>query len=165
VRTTVSRSRATQTKKYLHVKEPARLPGFHTCVGGGGELQDAAWYTRHGIKVLHGSGAYVTVADLVNKRLATNLGRVVHYQQLVVATGAEAMRLPDAAGGALARVHYIRAEADVAALCAALSPGANVVIIGGGYIGMEVAAGIAPHGVRVTMARSAAIQLVWVACC
>ncbi len=118
--------------------------------------------------MLHGGGAYVTVADLVNKRLATNLGRVVHYQQLVVATGAEAMRLPDAAGGALARVHYIRTEADVAALCAVLTPGANVtnvVIIGGGYIGMEVAAGIAPHGVRVTMARSAAIQLVWVACC
>jgi monodehydroascorbate reductase (NADH) len=139
----------------MHEVSPARLPGFHTSVGSGGEAQDAAWYERHGIKVLHGgAAACVTVADLAARRLATALGRVVRYDHLVVATGSEAVRLPAAIGGALPGVHYIRREADVAALLGALRPGARVVVVGGGYIGMEVAAGLAPRGVHVTMARA-----------
>ena len=152
----------TQTKKYLHPTQPARLPGFHTCVGSNGARQDAEWYAAQGIKVLHGGGARVTVADLVNRRLATALGRVVSYERLVVATGAYATRLPDAIGGALNGVHYIRSEADAAALLAdATRAGTHVVVVGGGYIGMEVAAGLAPHGVHVTMARGAFCML----CC
>jgi monodehydroascorbate reductase (NADH) len=151
-----------QTKKYLHAKSPARLPGFHTCVGGGGAAQDADWYAAHRIKVLHGGGARVTVADVSSQRLATLCGRVVQYDSaLVIATGAAPARLPDAAGGALRGVHYIRSEQDAAALMQHVQqlkdnnvPAAkNVVIIGGGYIGMEVAAGLAPHGVNVTMVR------------
>jgi NADPH-dependent 2,4-dienoyl-CoA reductase/sulfur reductase-like enzyme len=113
--------------------------------------------------VLHGGGARVTVADVAARRLATLCGRVVSYENaLVVATGATATRLPDNVGGALCGVHYVRSERDAAALIQHIQSlkeedsgeEADVVIIGGGYIGMEVAAGLAPHGVRVTMARA-----------
>ena len=120
-------------------------------MGGGGEAQDADWYARHGVKVLHGGGAHVTVADVASRRLATACGRVVRYDRLVVATGAAAARLPAAAGGELRGVHYLRSEADAAGLVAAAARGARVVIVGGGFIGMEVAAGLAPRGCQVTM--------------
>ena len=43
------------SKAYLRPASPARLPAFHTCVGGGGELQDPAWYASKGIELLLGT--------------------------------------------------------------------------------------------------------------
>jgi len=44
----VSYERPALSKAYLFPESPARLPGFHTCVGGGGERQEAAWYASKG---------------------------------------------------------------------------------------------------------------------
>jgi NAD(P)H-nitrite reductase large subunit len=75
------------SKKYLHRQQPARLPAFHTCVGGGGALQDAAFYDAAGIAVRLGAAGTVTVADVAARRLATRDGGVVEYATaLVVAT-------------------------------------------------------------------------------
>ena len=51
----------------------ARLPGFHTCVGGGGERQDPSWYAAKGIAYL--TGTRITAADLATKTLT--MGRIL----------------------------------------------------------------------------------------
>jgi len=44
----VSYERPALSKAYLFPENPARLPGFHTCVGGGGERQLPEWYAENG---------------------------------------------------------------------------------------------------------------------
>jgi len=143
------------SKKYLHSHQPARLPAFLTCAGSGGPLQDAAWYDNNGIELRRGDAGTVTVADVAARRLATRDGGVVEYATaLVVATGCSAARLPAAIGGALRGVHYLRSEADFAAMLAeldALPQPPRVAVVGGGYIGLEVSAGLASRGALVTM--------------
>ena len=144
------------SKKYLHLQQPARLPGFHTCVGGGRALQDAAFYDAAGIAVRLGAAGTVTVTDVAARRLATRDGGVVEYATaLVVATGSTAARLPASAGGDLQGVHHLRSEADFAKLLSELDAlprqPPRVACVGGGYIGMEVSAGLAARGAHVTM--------------
>ena len=43
--------RPAPTKGFLHAQNPPRLPGFHTCVGGGGERQTPEWYVEHGVEL------------------------------------------------------------------------------------------------------------------
>ena len=80
------------TKAYLHpptAKVRARLPGFHTCVGGGGERQTPEWYGEKGISVVSGSASDV---DLPAKRVKVGDGEI-GYEKLIIATGASALRL------------------------------------------------------------------------
>ncbi|KAF3448614.1 hypothetical protein FNV43_RR09327 [Rhamnella rubrinervis] len=132
--------RPTLTKAYLFPldKKPARLPGFHTCVGSGGERQTPEWYKEKGIEMFHGDP--VTSIDIGKQTLTTNSGKILKYGSLVVATGCTASRLPEKIGGNLPGVHYIRDVADADALISSLEKSQKVVIVGGGYIGMEVAA-------------------------
>ena len=66
--------------------EPARLPGFHACVGGGGERQTAEWYKEKGIEYM--TSTRVTGADIQAHTLTTAKGEKIKYGKLVVATGA-----------------------------------------------------------------------------
>jgi 3-phenylpropionate/trans-cinnamate dioxygenase ferredoxin reductase subunit len=66
-------------------------------------------------------------------------GRTLNYEHLILATGARARPLP-APGADLQGVRSLRSAADAERLKASLGPGARVAIIGGGYIGLEVAA-------------------------
>ena len=97
------------------------MPGFHTCVGVGGERQDAAWYAEKGITYL--TGTRVTSADLASKTLTTAAGDTVTYEKLVVATGARPTTLSDIGvpGGDLGGVLYLRNEADAAELIEAMA--------------------------------------------
>ena len=97
------------------------MPGFHTCVGVGGERQDAAWYAEKGITYL--TGTRVTSADLASKTLTTAAGDTVTYEKLVVATGARPTTLSDIGvpGGDLGGVLYLRNEADAAELVEAMA--------------------------------------------
>eukprot|EP00252_Welwitschia_mirabilis_P015506 TRINITY_DN340_c0_g1_i1.p1 TRINITY_DN340_c0_g1~~TRINITY_DN340_c0_g1_i1.p1 ORF type:complete len:523 (+),score=110.07 TRINITY_DN340_c0_g1_i1:123-1691(+) len=128
------------TKGYLFPKDkkPARLPGFHTCVGSGGERQTAEWYNEKGIEVLYQTT--VTRLDLSTQTLKTSSGTSLKYGTLIIATGCSATRLPNSIGGNLPGVHYIRDVADADLLVSSMEKAHKVVIIGGGYIGMEVAA-------------------------
>merc|ERR1711977_390534 len=63
----VSYERPALSKAYLFPQSPARLPGFHTCVGGGGERQEPAWYKDK--KIEFKTGARVTEANLADKVL------------------------------------------------------------------------------------------------
>ncbi|KAG5382700.1 hypothetical protein IGI04_034170 [Brassica rapa subsp. trilocularis] len=128
------------TKAYLFPpeKKPARLPGFHTCVGGGGERQTPDWYKEKGIEMIYEDP--VTGADFEKQTLTTNTGKQLKYGSLIIATGCTASRFPDKIGGNLPGVHYIREVADADSLISSLGKSKKVVIVGGGYIGMEVAA-------------------------
>ncbi|GMN31927.1 hypothetical protein TIFTF001_003461 [Ficus carica] len=128
------------TKAYLFPldKKPARLPGFHTCVGSGGERQTPEWYKAKGIETLYSDA--VTSIDIEKQILTTNSGKLLKYGSLIVATGCTASRFPEKIGGNLPGVHYIRDVADADALISSLEKAKKVVVVGGGYIGMEVAA-------------------------
>lgn len=83
---------------------------------------------------------------------------MISYVKLVVATGARPIKLTEfnVPGADLPGLHYLRDVADADALLAAVegakARGGRVVIVGGGYIGMEVAAGLAGHpGLSLTM--------------
>ncbi|KAI7994596.1 hypothetical protein LOK49_LG11G02689 [Camellia lanceoleosa] len=128
------------TKAYLFPpdKKPARLPGFHTCVGSGGERQTPEWYKEKGIEMLYEDP--VTGIDIEKQTLTTNSGKLLKYGSLIVATGCTASRFPEKIGGNLPGVHYIRDVADADSLISSLEKAQKVVVVGGGYIGMEIAA-------------------------
>ncbi|ONK59077.1 uncharacterized protein A4U43_C08F2740 [Asparagus officinalis] len=128
------------TKGYLFPpdKKPARLPGFHTCVGSGGERQTPEWYTEQGIEVLYQDP--VVGLDTEAQTLTTSSGKLLKYGSLIISTGCESARFPEKIGGNLPGVHYIRDVADADSLISSLEKAKKVVVIGGGYIGMEVAA-------------------------
>ena len=73
------------------------------------------------------------------------------YDHLVLTTGSVPRRLPAAVGGDLAGVYVVRSLADVDAMKAEFVPGRRLVIVGGGYIGLEAAAVAAKLGLQVTV--------------
>jgi NADPH-dependent 2,4-dienoyl-CoA reductase/sulfur reductase-like enzyme len=77
-------------------------------------------------------------------------GRRCPYDTLVIATGARVRELPVLPPG-MPRVHYLRTEADAHALHAALRVSRNLLVVGGGLIGLEVAASAAQSGVATTV--------------
>ncbi|MDH3978628.1 MAG: FAD-dependent oxidoreductase [Gammaproteobacteria bacterium] len=81
-------------------------------------------------------------------------GSTESYNRLIIATGSEVRRL-NIPGHDLAGVNYLRSVADVEAIQENFKPGANLVIIGAGYIGMEVAAIGISMGLDVTVVESA----------
>lgn len=65
----VAYERPALSKAYLSPAKPARLPGFHTCVGGGGERQTPEWYKEKGIEYM--VNTKVTAADIKTHTLTT----------------------------------------------------------------------------------------------
>lgn len=138
--------------KAVLVNEKVRLPGFHTCVGGGGDRQPPEWYEQNGIDTM--LSCSVKKLDVNEKRVELEDGRaVVASEAVIVATGASAIRLSRNPGHDLNGIYYLRNNEDALALYDALQAniGKSVVIIGGGYIGMEVAAAAVNVGCEVTM--------------
>lgn len=80
-------------------------------------------------------------------------GRVA-YDRLLLATGARVRPLP-VPGAQLPGVHYLRGIDDSDALRGQLKPGARLAVVGGGYIGLEVAAVARKHGADVTVIEAA----------
>ncbi|MBK5946324.1 pyridine nucleotide-disulfide oxidoreductase [Rhodobacter veldkampii DSM 11550] len=91
-------------------------------------------------------------------------GEDLPYDQLILTTGATPRRLPATIGGDLAGVHVVRRLADVDAMAPAFRPGARLVVIGGGYVGLEAAAVAWKLGLRVTLVEAAPRILGRVAC-
>jgi 3-phenylpropionate/trans-cinnamate dioxygenase ferredoxin reductase subunit len=77
-------------------------------------------------------------------------GRELAYDKLLIATGSRvrAIRCP---GAELPGIHYLRGIADVDALRAKFVQGTKLAVVGGGYIGLEVAAVAAKRGIEVTV--------------
>ncbi|MGB7432775.1 MAG: FAD/NAD(P)-binding oxidoreductase, partial [Ahrensia sp.] len=91
-------------------------------------------------------------------------GETLPYTKLVLATGAQARTLPDTIGGTLGNVHVMRTLADADALTAKMVAGKRLVVIGGGYIGLEAAAEARKKDMDVTVIEAAPRILQRVAC-
>ncbi|SEM69956.1 3-phenylpropionate/trans-cinnamate dioxygenase ferredoxin reductase subunit [Pseudorhodobacter antarcticus] len=111
-------------------------------------LRPEAFYAEQGIDLR--LGAHVTAIDPAGKTVSLG-DAVVAYDQLVLTTGSTPRRLPAAIGGDLRGVFTLRDLADVDAMQPYFVPGARVVIVGGGYIGLEGAAVAAKLGLDVTV--------------
>ncbi|MDT0617445.1 FAD-dependent oxidoreductase [Salinisphaera sp. P385] len=92
----------------------------------------------------------VEAIDRDSRELTLADGSGLTYDNLVLATGSQVRRIP-VPGADLDGIHYLRTIADVDALRPALTAGQRLVIVGGGYIGLEVAAVAAKLGVSVTV--------------
>lgn len=95
-------------------------------------------------------GTRVTAIDRDAKTITLDDGSVVEWSRLVLATGSHARRL-NLPGIELPGVHYLRTIEDVDAIRASMGEGRRLVIIGGGYIGLEVAAVARKMGMDVTV--------------
>jgi len=92
----------------------------------------------------------VTELDRGGKRVRLADGTSLSYAFLILATGAHARAL-DIPGAGLAHVHSLRTRTDADALRAALAASRHLAIVGGGYIGLEIAASARALGVAVTV--------------
>jgi 3-phenylpropionate/trans-cinnamate dioxygenase ferredoxin reductase subunit len=102
----------------------------------------------HDIKFHQGSR--VTDVDRLSRQVRLADGRCINYQKLLLATGSNPRRL-NVAGVAPDKVLYLRNFRDALAIRSRLSAGKEVVVIGGGFIGLEVAASARGQGLKVTV--------------
>lgn len=109
-------------------------------------LRGPSFFTQHTIELMLG----VTVAkvDRGTKSVLCTDGRAITYDKLVIATGTSARKIT-VPGANLPQVFALRTAADARAMRASLPIMRNVVIIGGGFIGLEAAAMLASRGVQV----------------
>ena len=96
--------------------------------------------------------------DPQKKTLTLSDGETVAFEKALIATGGRPVRLP-VPGADLAGVYYLRTATDAVAIAAEATPGRRAVIIGGGFIGVEVAASLSQRGVQVTVVE--ALPHIW----
>jgi 3-phenylpropionate/trans-cinnamate dioxygenase ferredoxin reductase component len=94
--------------------------------------------------------AHCTAIDRADRAVVLDDGRRLHYDALVIATGSTPRHIPQLPIG-MPRVRYLRTEADAGALHADLRRTQDLLVVGGGLIGLEVAASAAMLGVKVTV--------------
>lgn len=111
-------------------------------------VHDEGWYGEHSVELLLGQQA--TAIDRDQRRVTLADGRELPYERLLLATGASPRRL-NLPGADLPGVHYLRTTEDNQALAAALSGGSSVVVVGAGWIGLEVASAALEQGLDVTV--------------
>jgi len=111
-------------------------------------LRPPQFYAEHGVEVLCGR----RVVEILRgqRRVRLEDGALLPYDALVLATGSRPRPLP-APGAELAGVHFLRSLADADRIRADCAPGRRAVVIGGGYIGLEVAASAHELGLEVTV--------------
>jgi 3-phenylpropionate/trans-cinnamate dioxygenase ferredoxin reductase subunit len=102
--------------------------------------------------------------DRASRSVRLDDGSVLPYDALLLATGSKP-RLITAPGANLAGIHYLRAIADVDGIRPELVPERRMVIVGGGYIGLEVAATARELGLEVTVLEMADRVMNRVTCC
>ena len=95
-------------------------------------------------------GTTVASIDLAGKTVIDADNNAYRYENLIIATGARVRKL-DVPGSELSGVHYLRNIQDVVAMHEYMCDGKRLVIIGAGYIGLEVAAVASGKGVHVTV--------------
>jgi 3-phenylpropionate/trans-cinnamate dioxygenase ferredoxin reductase subunit len=109
---------------------------------------DETWYRDNDVELLLATRA--STLDPATRTVTTEVGDQLRYGGLVLATGAQPVRL-GLPGEDLEGVYYLRTVDDAERLRAAISRAESMVIIGGGFIGAEVAASATQMDTRVTL--------------
>ncbi len=115
-------------------------------------LRPEAFYAEQDIDLR--LGATVETIDTDAQQITVDGGQLA-YDDLVLTTGSVPFHLPEAIGGMLEGVHVVRGLADVDAMAPRFVAGARVLIVGGGYIGLEAASVAAKLGLEVTLVEMA----------
>ncbi|KVH55828.1 pyridine nucleotide-disulfide oxidoreductase [Burkholderia sp. MSMB1072] len=116
-------------------------------------IRDAAWYDAQRIELR--LGARVEAIERDARRVRLDDGATLPYAKLVLATGSRVRTFGGPVDAGIVP-HYVRTVADARALRAQLAPGRRVAVLGGGFIGLEVAAAARQLGCDVTVIDPAA---------
>ncbi|MGB2495922.1 MAG: NAD(P)/FAD-dependent oxidoreductase [Candidatus Puniceispirillaceae bacterium] len=136
------------------LERPPLSKGF--LLAGDGEdegfaLRAPNWFAEWRITLL--TGRHVAGLDAATKQVTFDDAGTLSYDRLVLATGATPRILPETAG--MDRVFVLRDPDDARRLRAAMRPARSALVIGGGYIGLEVAASLTKAGKAVTVIEAA----------
>ena len=112
-------------------------------------IGDEAFYEDHGIEVRLSTRA--GRVDLENRKLQTDSGDTLNFGKLVIATGAHPRHFPDLRETPNG-LYYLRSVADSSLIRDRSQGAGQAAVIGGGFIGMEVASVLARKGVETTLA-------------
>jgi 3-phenylpropionate/trans-cinnamate dioxygenase ferredoxin reductase subunit len=126
------------TKDYLRDESPREKVYVHP----------SDFYAGHDIELL--TSATATAIDPAASRLALDDGRELHYDRLLLTTGAEPRQI-SVPGADLDGVYYLRTLADCDALRERVDARGRVVVVGAGWIGSEFAASARQWGLQVTV--------------
>ena len=112
------------------------------------QISGAAFYRKHGIAIYRSFP--VRKADLRSHRLHSSSGELIGFEKLIIATGSTVRRL-SVPGADRLGILYLRQLRDSQRIHAQIKRGKRAVVIGSGFIGMEVASVLASRGVQTTM--------------
>jgi NADPH-dependent 2,4-dienoyl-CoA reductase/sulfur reductase-like enzyme/nitrite reductase/ring-hydroxylating ferredoxin subunit len=109
-------------------------------------LRPPEWYAERKIALI--LNARATALDTKQKRIATEDGKRYEYDALLLATGADPVRLP-LRGASPSEPYYLRSFADSKALVRKAGSAKRAVVVGASFIGLEVAASLRARGIAV----------------
>lgn len=138
----------------LPYQRPLASKGYLAGKAGSDQLplRPASSYDKLGIRVT--CGAHIEAVDRKAQAIRLGGGSSVHYDVLVLATGSRPRRLA-LPGADTERVLVLRTADDADTLRRHLRVGERLVIVGGGYLGLEVASVVARLGAQVTVLEAA----------
>jgi 3-phenylpropionate/trans-cinnamate dioxygenase ferredoxin reductase subunit len=137
------------SKGYLLGKEPRE----------GAYVHDRAWYDERSVELR--LGTRVTAVDRAAGEVVLDGAERLGYERLLLATGSAVRRL-DVPGADLDGVLYLRELPDADRIRAVLQGRGRVAVVGGGWIGLEVAAAARTYGCEVTLLEAAPLPLLGV---
>jgi NADPH-dependent 2,4-dienoyl-CoA reductase/sulfur reductase-like enzyme len=114
-------------------------------------FRPASWYAEKEVDLLLGDPA--VALDPGIKTVTLDSGSVLRYDSAVIATGSRPRRLPGTEH--FANAHLLRTDEDALRLRDALGPGTRLIVVGAGFIGLEVAATARRLGAQVTVLEAA----------
>ena len=111
-------------------------------------LRGDEWYSAHDVSTFFGTA--VTSIDPAAQTVTLDNGEQLQYGQAILATGSTPRTL-DVPGAQLANIHTLRDAGDAVAIRGQFGEGKKVAVIGGGWVGLEVAAAAKLNGCDVTV--------------
>ncbi len=118
-------------------------------------FRDAGWYADHQVELLIGQRA--VALDPLSRTVTLGSGHDLAYEHAVIATGSRPRCIPGLER--FANIHTLRTAADAERLRPQLSPGKHLVVVGAGFIGLEVAATARARGAEVIVVEAAPAPL------
>ena len=112
-------------------------------------IRPQQWYIDQEVRTCFDTR--VSAIQRAEQRVETNSGEIIDYHKLILCTGSSARELPAQIGGELDCVYTLRSISDAEVIAPLLQPGHRLVIIGGGYIGLEAAAVARKFGLEVSV--------------